>query len=391
MTKRLVLEQADRLHYVPPEIDDFLPRRKGTSLLGLDILDLARFSWPIQAEAPAPEKVDDGARSDETARLAEETAVWYRSRFGVRLNPAKEIFIGESIRQTLSLLSLAFFNPGDVVLIPDPGVWHYRAAIAMASAETIPYHLRERTHFKPTLSTMSLNLARLIKGMILNIPHNPTGAVLSREELAELVHWAARANLPLILDQAFCGLVEGSSPVSLFAVPGGKKVGLELYSYAYNFGRPQPAPAFAVGQPTLISELKRIAAVFRGAPGDQQVRSALASLADPDTGLDHLRTRYSRNREALDRLCQRLRLATPEYRSGPFYWARLPGRKQSRRFCRRLYLKCGLLAVPGTAFGEGGEGFIRFSLTADPALYEKALEITGQLFQATRRAKRRNG
>lgn len=383
MVRKLVLEKADRLYHLPPLLDDFLPRRERKKMLGREVIDLARFDWPSVAEKN-PDNPPPFADEEQIADLAEKTAAWYKSRYGGRVNPAKEIFIGGSIRQILNLLSLAYFNPGDMILIPDPGVWHYRAAAVLASAETVPYGLSERNRFRPALSSISINVARTAKAMVLNSPHNPTGAILKKDDLAEILYMAGRENLMLILDQAFDGFIDGDDQASLFSIPGGRKVAVELYSYAYNFGRPQPACAFAVAQPTIIASLKRVAKIFSHRIDAGRWNSAMEASAGTGTGLDEMKNVFAKNRETIDKLCDKLRLIRSQYRIGPFYWAKLPGRKQSRRFCRVLYMKAGILAVPGVAFGENGEGFIRFSLTGKPEIYQKALDATRKLFQPSK-------
>ncbi len=392
MVKRLVLEKADRLYHLPPSIDDFLPRkRENRKMLGRDILDLARFGWPSESDVDVPGEGCHAATDAEIASLTEKTAAWYSRRYDGKINPAKEIFIGGSIRQILNLLSLAFFNPSDMILIPDPGVWHYRAAAVLSSAETIPYHLSERNNFKPALSAISNNVARSARGMILNSPHNPTGSALKKEDLSEILHLARRENLLLILDQAFDGFIEGDNQASLFGLPGGRKTAIELYSYAYNFGRSQPLYAFAVAQPAIIVALRRLAGIFGDGLDSYHIAAANEACSDSRSGMDKLKNKYAQNRKLIDQLCAKLRLLPTERRIGPFYWAKLPGRKQSRGYCRQLYLKAGILAVPGLAFGENGEGYIRFSLTAEPEVYQKAIDTTRRLFQTAKSRKASDG
>jgi aspartate/methionine/tyrosine aminotransferase len=391
MIKKLVLEKADRLYHLPPVFDDFLPKKERKKMLGHEVLDLARFRWPIESKKTGDESGSRPASDTDVSELAEITAQWYLNRYGTKINPYKEIYFGNSIRQILNLLSLTFFNPGDLILIPDPGVWHFRAAAVLASAETIPYHLSERNRFKPALNSISNNVARLAKGMILNSPHNPTGSVLLREDLEEILHLAGRENMLLVLDQAFAGFIDRDNPASLFSIPGGRKVALELYSYAYNFSQPLPSNGFAIGQPALISGLKRLSKVFGLEVREYQVKAGLDACDRFPGEIDSIKNMFARNRSIIDQLCRKLRLIPSEQRIGPFYWAKLPGRKQSRRFCRLLYLRCGILAVPGVAFGESGEGYIRFALTGEEDMYHKAVEASGKLFQAVKKRKSANG
>lgn len=391
MIKRLVLEKADRVYHLPPALDDFLPRKERKMLLGREVLDLARIVWPSDEDASTASGDQCPADSEEITRLAEKTAAWYQQRFGIVLNPNRELFIGGSIRQMLNLLGLAFFNPGDVVLVPDPGVWHYRAAAALASAQTIPYTLTERNHFKPAPTVLAGNLARLAKAIIINSPHNPSGAVLSQEDFSGILHLARRENLMLILDQAFEGLAEANRPASFYALPGGRKTAVEFYSYRYNMGAAGPSIGFAVGQPGFVAGLARMAGIFNFCPSRRQVATALAACAKSEANIAALQKRITRNRNQADEICRRLQALPAGERTSPFYWAKLRGRKQSRHFCRRLYLRSGILAVPGAAFGENGEGFVRLCLTAPPETYAKAVEAAGRFFLTSHERKTGDG
>lgn len=390
MIKKVVLEKADRLYHIPPVIDEFLPKKPRHKIIRHEILDLARFHWPGPDDNPALDQIAE-ATPEELAELAEKVAQWYQNRFGTRINPAKELFFNGGIRRILNLFTLTYFNPGDVALIPDPGIWHYRAAISIASAETLPYHLSERNRFKPALDILTGNQARLARAIFINNPHNPTGTSMNIEELSEVLKLAGKNNLIVILDQAFERFGEETNPVSLFAIPGGRKVSFELYSFAYNFGMALPSFSFAVGQPTMISGLRQTARVFGMGINRSQARLAMSAFDLETPRIGKLKARFRSNREMVDSICTKLRLEPGESRPGPFYWVRLPGRKQSRRFCRRLYLRTGIQAVPGIAFGESGEGYIRFSLTGEKEIYQKALDVAGKFFITTREGKSSDG
>lgn len=391
MMKQMVIEKADRVFHLPPTAEDYLPRRERKKLLGREVLDLARFSWPVKPEADSADDDHLPAGDQDIAALAEKTAEWYQMRFGVKINPEKEVFIGGGIRQTLNLIALSFFNPGDMVLTPDPGLWHYRAAAALASADAIMYHLNERNGYRPAVNQMAGNVARLAKGIIVNSPHNPTGAMLSPENLGELLHVAGKENLIVILDHAFESLVDGVRPASFLALPGGRKAALELYSCAYNLGCPHPSPAFAVGQPAFIRGLKNMAVTFGLSLTRRQVREGLTADTELRSHLEGVKSLLTHNREQVDGLCRKLGLIPSGERGGPYYWGKLPGRKQSRHFCRRLYIRCGIMALPGVAFGENGEGFVRLSLTGPQDDYRKAVDVAGRFFLTTREQGKHDG
>jgi LL-diaminopimelate aminotransferase len=384
MIKRLMIEKADRLFHLPPVIDEYLPRKRRKSMLGRDILDLARFQWP-DGESDSINGDFRAATDKERIELAEETAAWYYRRYGVRVNPRRQIFVGGGIRQILNLLFLSFVDPGDVILIPDPGVWHYRAAAALTAASPVTYSLTEKDGFLPKVSSISENTLRLAKTMILNSPHNPTGAVFSEEQLSELLHAAGRDNTMLILDQAFETSSAHDPPLSLHRLPGGRKVGLELYSYAYTLGMTGPSLGFAVGQPPLIAGLRRVAQVFGVMLTKAHIACGRRACENHQQAIEPHKRNFSERRELVAALARKLKLTISGPQAGPFVWAKLPGRKQSQRFCRLLFLRCGILAVPGIAFGEEGEGFVRFSLTADKETIERAIDVSSRLFQTSRK------
>ena len=384
MIKQMVIEKADRFFHLPPTAEDYLPRRERKKLLGREVLDLARFTWPIRPESEPPTGDTDTADEREVAALAEKSASWYARRFGVKVRPEKDIFVAGSIRQILNLTALSFFNPGDMILTPDPGWWQYRAAIALASAEPMMYHLSERNGFGPAVNRIPVNAARLAKGILLSSPHNPTGAALSAENLGELLHVAGKENLMIVLDQAFESLTDNGRPASFFALPGGRKVALELYSCAYNQGGSATAPAFAVGQPAFIGGLRDMARTFGLRLTRRQVNEGMAAETTLRARQEEVRRLVMQNRELADGLCRRLGLTPSGERNGPYFWAKLPGRKLSRHFCRRLYLRCGILALPGISFGEGGEGYIRLSLTGPTDDYHSAAKAAARFFLTSR-------
>jgi len=391
MVKRLMIEKADRLYHLPPTLEEFLPRwdRQGR-LLKREVIDLARLNWPTE-DNPSDQTGDlqDPEKMLETLR--EKIAEWYQKRFSTRIKSDKEIFIGSRLREILNLTALAFFNPGDILLIPDPGIWHYRTAAVLASAETVRYNLTERHGFQPLPETISENLSRLARGIFINNPHNPTGATVDSDSLGVLLKLAGRENLLIILDQAFDGLTGENEPASLFSLPGGRKVALELYSLAYNCAAPGPALGFAIGQTSLIRGLNRVASLFGMHPTALDMAYALQALANADENRKTLRRKIIANRALMDRLCSRVRLLPASQTAGPFYWAKLPGRLQSRRYCRQLYMRCGILSVPGTAFGENGEGFVRFSLLQSEDKYLRALEAANRFTSLSGRKERQNG
>ena len=181
--------------------------RRKTLIKRVDALDLASFSWPVEPEAETSIDADGikAASGERIAQLKEALAEWLMAHHQIRINPVKEIFVGGGITNLLFNLALAFIEPGDIAFVPAVGIPTYRKVIAACGGEAVNYGVSARSDWAPDFERLGTTLGRVARLLFLNSPHNPTGTILNKDDLAEILYVAGRENLMLILDQAFDG------------------------------------------------------------------------------------------------------------------------------------------------------------------------------------------
>ena len=208
--------------------------------------------------------------------------------------------------------------------------------------------------------------------MFINSPHNPTGMTVADAELDELVWMAGRSHVALVNDAAYADLCDPRIP-SLLSATGAKKVGVELYSFAYNLGLPGVPLGFMAGQRDIISGVKQAARLLPPYLPSSLVDAAGRAIeAYPTSTLITARDAVEQARTALLPLLEGLHVQPAGASTIPFVWARVDSRTDANRSVDRFYRRWRIQAIPGTVFGDIGEQFVRFSLTVTPETIEQA-------------------
>lgn len=398
MHKKIVIERAERLHQIPADL--FLAlRRKGqrAAKRGVEVIDLSLVN---PHESPPHEVVDElclAAREEGTHRyflgcgLAEfqrKVAQWFESRFEVSLNPELEVLPLQGVWEGLRGLPVAFVNPGEVVLLPDPcyPVFRVGAILAGAQVETTP--LLERNDYLPNLHKIPEGMAHRAKLLFLNYPNNPTTAVADLSFFQEVVGLARAHNVAVVHDATYSQITyDDYQAPSFLQARGAKAVGIELHSLSMTHNLGGWRIGFAVGNRQLIAGL----AAVRGCgyagpwPALQQAAGRALSLAP------FHRDCYVKRRDIVVQGLRDLGLRFSRPKATPFLWVRVPGRYTSLGFSRRLFRRTGVLVTPGSGFGEWGEGYVRISLTASEDCLRSALQRIREhafIWQRKRRAAR---
>jgi len=366
MIKKIVLDKADRLYHFPFDLEEFFPKR---TLRTIDkrfpLIDLGRFQWPVTGELPPPTATCNKlATPDDLNQVKQAISQWLKTEFGLRAISAKEIYIGQGIRRMLLDLCLAFVEYGDVVLYPEPGIPFYKRQVITADGVPVPYPVSERTGYKPSTKKLATKLGGTAKIFILNNPHNPSGAMLDGTDLAALVRVASRENVFIVNDAAYCSLAE-EKYVSLLSVPGGAKVGLELFSVPYAFGLPYIPMGIAVGPPSVISGMETMGRSIGNIIPRAWIGPTINAVENyPSPALNEAIKAINRSRLEAEQLVEQFGWQMVHQKSTPFVWIKIPGRRQTNPLAQTLLKRKGILALPGNAFGENGEGYFRLSLTA---------------------------
>lgn len=321
-------------------------------------LDPANHRYPTSAGLPA---------------VRAEIAAWFASRFEVGLDPKREIAMLLGSKEGIGHLPLAILNPGDEVLVPDPGYPVYAAGAVFAGAAPVRYPLREAADFLPEIRELDRCVTPRTRAVWVNYPNNPTGATAPRSFYEELVAWAERRDLLLASDAAYSELYYDEPPPSMLQVPGARERTIEFHSFSKTFNMTGWRIGFAAGAAPLIDHLVRFKAnVDSGAPQATQIAAAWGLTGLPAHG-PALRAVYRERRDAaLDGL-RALGCPVPTPGGAFFVWGRVPEGERSMDFVARVFESTGVLLTPGTGFGEAGEGYFRVALTSPVEVIRRAL------------------
>jgi len=374
--KKIIIDKANRLHQMPPDILSFIRTESLRPLLKKPkLIDLATFTWPVTYDshsAPSAPELQP-ASSEQLNNLKEELIAWFATHHHVKLKSTKELFVGGGIRTLLFNLALSFLENGDIAFVPELGLPLYRKIVTACGGEPINYNVSAKNNWSPGFERLNTHLGRAARVLFLNSPHNPTGFELNEKEMAELAWLAGRENFLVVNDAAYQSLPE-RKPVSLLSAAGGRKVGVEIYSFSYQFGLPPLPFGFIAGNREVINAVKQSAGLLPSYIPAYYIDLALQAIRKfPSETLKKTRKQISRAASEANRLLSALSLEKAGSATVPFIWAEIAKREQNSTVtARQLYRRYRILTAPGTAFGESGQGFLRLSLTAAPEIYSEA-------------------
>lgn len=367
--RRIFLDRTDRLQRlgVPSQdlarIADRLRRR------GVEIIDLSRISAQSASQKP-PLHTSVGdwhpATREQIASLREAAAHWYERRFGVSLDPDLEITLAPNAVIGLTLLSLAFVEAGDMVMLPDPGAAFYRGTVVIAGGGVIPYHLSESHGFRPRFAALAERLVGRTRMIVLSYPHNPTTTLPDDALYSEAVAFARKHQTLVIADAAFSFASDKvQHPPAFLSASFATGVGVEIAALDTNFGLPGLSLALICGNREAISAVGFLAESSHWMPSQGMVSTAIHALVNGEAILSERTERLDRSRRLLLEAIKDIGWTPSASSTTPFMWVSVPARVGAEAFCRRMLRRTGVLMAPGTDFGEGGEGYIRMTIPED--------------------------
>lgn len=312
----------------------------------------------------------------------EAVAQWYHKRFGVSLDPGKEILPVMGSQDGLAHLGLAYLNPGDIALVPDPGYPVYTASVVLAGGVKYPLPLKAENNFLPNFRSIPQDVAKAAKLMFLNYPNNPIAAIAGLDFFAEAVEFARRYNIIICHDLAYSELAyDGYEPPSILEVPGAKDICIEFHSFSKTFCMAGCRLGFVVGNEDIIQGLETVKSnVDFGVFKPVQI-AGIAALTGSNEWVKKNALTYQRRRDILVDGLNSLGWSIPKPKASMFVWAPLPwGYQSSKQFALDLVERSGVVVVPGIAFGDNGEGYVRMALVGADELLKEAVERIGQAF-----------
>jgi LL-diaminopimelate aminotransferase len=305
--------------------------------------------------------------------LREAIAAFYKKQYGVTLNPENEILPLLGSKEGIMHISMAFLNPGDQVLVPNPGYPTYTSVTRLVEAEAVFYNLEEDHHWQPNLEELKHIDCTKVRLMWINSPHMPTGTTIDPQNLTELIEWAKENDILLVNDNPY-SFVLTDQPKSIFQNIDDKSQVMELNSLSKTFNMAGWRMGMLSGSKENINHVIKVKSNMDSGMFYGIQQGAIAALQQPQSWFDHINAIYSERRKQVWKLAEAMGCSFDKNNSGMFVWAKLPeGHNDSESFIDQLLHDKHIFLAPGTIFGSAGQGYIRFSLCVDKSQIVEAL------------------
>lgn len=382
-------EKANRFK---PNIFNILNERKADMIRrGRNVYDLfvgtpdfrpAEHVMDVVAEASKDAENYKYSLGD-TKELITSVQGWYSRRYGVELE-CDEIMSVAGSQEGFAHIAMTVCNPGDLVLVPNPGYPVFEVGPYLNDAVIDYYELDKDNHFMPALDRISEEKARKAKMIIVSYPLNPTCTCADREFYVKLVEFAKKYNILVVHDNAYSEIIyDGREGISFLSVPGAKEVGIEFNSLSKTYNLTGLRISFAVGNAEVIKKFKTIRSQFDYGTSYIVQKAAIAALDGPQEGVKEQCMAYQRRRDELCGGLNSLGWKVPYSEGTMFVWAPIPeGFTSSDDFCMQLLENTGVLCTPGSAFGSLGEGYVRFALVLPEETIREAVALIGDWFSS---------
>lgn len=379
------MEVSNRLKSIPPyvfaEIDK---KRQAVVARGVDVINLG-IGDPDQPTPPhiveAMKKALDnpanhkyppfGGMPEYKAAVAE----WMQTRFGTSFDPASEITSLIGSKEGIHNIIMAYVDPGDIALIPDPAYPVYRTSTILAGGTPHFMPMTPANNFLPELDKIPEDVAKKAKLMFLNFPNNPTGAVCDLDYLRKAVAFAKKYDILLVHDLAYSEMCfDGYVPPSIFEIPEAREVAIELHSLSKMHNMTGWRVGYAVGNQQPVKALAQIKSnidtdIFRAIQW-----AAIAALKGPRDHITHCNKLYEERRDIAVAAFRKLGWKLEPIKATFYMWLPVPQGMTSADFSTLMLEEAGIVVPPGNAYGPSGEGFFRLSLCTDKARLQEAFD-----------------
>lgn len=309
--------------------------------------------------------------------LKQAAADFYKREYNVDIDPETEVAILFGGKAGLVEIPQCLLNPGDSVLVPDPGYPDYWSGVALAKAEMVTMPLREENGFLPDYSKLSSGQLDAARMMFLNYPNNPTGAVATEDFFRETVEIGRRHEICIVHDFAYGGIgFDGKKPVSFLQAEGAKEVGIEIYTLSKTYNMAGWRVGFAVGNASVISALNLLQDHLYVSLFGAVQEAAAAALTESQECVKELNDLYEKRRNTFISGLREIGWDVKAPEGSFFAWLKIPEGFTSEELADYLLEKAHIAVAPGIGFGKCGEGYVRVGLlTSEERLKEAVKRI----------------
>lgn len=378
-----MIQTADRLRTIQEyyfsrklrEVRELMAEGRPIINMGIGSPDLAPSEAVIDSVKDAV--TDIGAHQYQSYQglpaLREAIADFYEAKFSVQVDSAKEILPLMGSKEGIMHISMAFLNPGDEVLIPNPGYPTYNSVTKLVGGVCRNYDLYSDNGWFPDLELLAAQDLSKVKLMWVSYPHMPTGATATKSQFEALINFAKKKNILLINDNPY-SFVLSKNPTSILNIAGAKDVALELNSLSKTFNMAGWRVGMVLGKAEHIQSILKVKSNMDSGMFYGIQKGAIAALKSGKEWFEHLDDVYASRRELMFQLADKIGCFYDRNAVGMFVWSKLPeGSKPAEEFIDEILYDKNIFIAPGTIFGTNGEGYIRFSLCVTKEKIQEAI------------------
>jgi LL-diaminopimelate aminotransferase len=363
--------------------------RRTLEAQGVDIIDLGAGDADLPPPPRAIQALQEAAEVPANSRypfqlgvpaLREGIAAWMERRFGVQLDPFTGLLPLIGSKEGIAHMPRIFLNPGDWGIVPDPGYQAYSGGLILAGGRVHRVPLRPENDFLIPLSGFPERVVRRARLLYLNYPNNPTAAAAPPEYLEEAIAFCRRHRMVLLFDNAYSEIAfDGYRPPSILEFPGSEEVAVEFHSFSKTYNMTGWRLGWAAGNPQVVAALSKVKSfidtgIFKGVQW-----AGLAALESHEDWVPGNVAVFQGRRDAAagELAAQGFDVTVPS--ATMYLWVPVPGGEPSRDFAIRAIEQEGVIVLPGSALGDGGEGFFRIALTVSEERLREAARRLGRV------------
>ena len=356
---------------------------------GVDVIDLGAGDSDLAPPSGVVEALTRAAATPALNRYGfglglvafrEAVSAWMLKRFGLRFDPLTEIVPLIGSKEGIAHLAFAYLEPGRYAIIPEPGYNAYQGGTLLASGEPYRYALRPRTNFLVDLDEIPEQVLRRTGILYLNYPNNPTAAIAPRDYLQRVVARCRELDILLVYDNAYSELAyDGYTPPSIFELEGARDIAIEFHSLSKTYNMTGWRCGWAVASPEISAVLTRVKTFVDTGQFMAVQAAAVAAIESYDAFMPGNIAAFKARRDAGAAAFRAAGFSCETPRATMYLWIALPGEIPSALFAERLLEEEGVIVMPGSAFGAGGEGFFRISFITSPERIAEAARRAGRV------------
>jgi LL-diaminopimelate aminotransferase len=379
------MRKSNRLNLIPPYLFVKIEEKKEELVKnGVDVIDFGIGDPDLPTPAHIIKKMTEVVGSLEAANyptskgefaFRKAVSKWYQKRFKVELNPRDEICCLIGSKEGLAHLPLCFIDPGDIALVPDPSYPVYKICTTLAGGEPYLLPLTAENKFIPDLDSIPADVLKKAKILFINYPNNPTGAVCDKTFLGKAVAFAKKNDLLLVSDLAYSEMgYDGYQPMSILEIPGAKEVAIEFHSLSKTYNMTGWRIGMAVGNKEAVEALATIKSNIDSGAFKAVQLAAIEALSGSQECVEENRKVFEERRNVLIDGLNTLGWKLERPKATFYMWVPVPKGETSASFTEKLLDKCGILVVPGSGYGQAGEGYIRMAITLPKERIAEAIQ-----------------